>query len=143
MRGYPFFTLAIASSYEEVFNALVRLAPKPEYLNIQNNELFAPSISADQPAPGWSRLVVAGATTQIQTRRATHTASRLQQRLHGVRQHAAQAHLQEGEGPVSQQRAEPAARGVGQEESRSTACIWPHSGDIIRSTGSSVTRVLT
>merc|ERR1711983_524915 len=26
--------LAIASSYEEVFNALVRLAPKPEYLNI-------------------------------------------------------------------------------------------------------------
>ena len=59
--------LAIASSYEEVFNALVRLAPKPEYLNIQNNELFAPlhiAVLTNQPRMV-RRLVVAGATTQI------------------------------------------------------------------------------
>ena len=59
--------LAIASSYDEVFNALVRLAPKPEYLNIQNNELFAPlhiAVLTNQPQMV-RRLVVAGATTQI------------------------------------------------------------------------------
>ena len=59
--------LAIASSYEDVVNALVRLAPKPEYLNIQNNELYAPlhiAVLTNQPGMV-RRLVVAGATTQI------------------------------------------------------------------------------
>merc|ERR1712018_213473 len=59
--------LAIASNYEDVVNALVRLAPKPEYLNIQNNELYAPlhiAVLTNQPNMV-RKLVVAGATTQI------------------------------------------------------------------------------
>jgi len=59
--------LAIASNYEDVFNAIVRLAPKPEYLNIQNNELWAPlhiAVLTNQPTMV-RKLVVAGATTQI------------------------------------------------------------------------------
>merc|ERR1712121_19479 len=59
--------LAIASNYEDVVNALVRLAPKPEYLNIQNNELYAPlhiAVLTNQPNIV-RKLVVAGATTQI------------------------------------------------------------------------------
>jgi len=59
--------LAIASSYEDVVNALVRLAPKPDYLNIQNNELYAPlhiAVLTNQPVVV-RRLVVAGAATHI------------------------------------------------------------------------------
>merc|ERR1712121_456333 len=59
--------LAIASNYEDVVNALVRLAPEPEYLNIQNNELYAPlhiAVLTNQPNMV-RKLVVAGATTQI------------------------------------------------------------------------------
>merc|ERR1711944_224709 len=59
--------LAIASNYEDVVNALVRLAPKPEYLNIQNDELYAPlhiAVLTNQPNMV-RKLVVAGATTQI------------------------------------------------------------------------------
>merc|ERR1712121_438062 len=59
--------LAIASNYEDVVNALVRLAPKPGYLNIHNNELYAPlhiAVLTNQPNIV-RKLVVAGATTQI------------------------------------------------------------------------------
>jgi len=59
--------LAIASSYEDVVNALVRLAPKPDYLNIQNNELYAPlhiAVLTNQPSIV-RRLVVAGAATHV------------------------------------------------------------------------------
>ena len=59
--------LAIASSYGDVVTALGRLAPAPEYLNIQNCELYAPlhiAVLTNQPAMV-RRLVVAGAATQI------------------------------------------------------------------------------
>merc|ERR1712121_412387 len=58
---------SLSINYEDVVNALVRLAPKPEYLNIQNNELYAPlhiAVLTNQPNMV-RKLVVAGATTQI------------------------------------------------------------------------------
>ena len=59
--------LAIASGFTEVVFALIRMAPHPSYLDIQNNELYAPlhiAVLMDQPAMV-RRLVVAGATTDI------------------------------------------------------------------------------
>ena len=57
--------LAIASGYQEVVAAMVRLAPHPDCLNLQNNELYAPlhiAVLTDQPGLV-RRLVVAGART--------------------------------------------------------------------------------
>jgi NF-kappa-B inhibitor alpha len=59
--------LAIASGFAGVVFALIRMAPHPSYLDIQNNELYAPlhiAVLMDQPAMV-RRLVVAGATTDI------------------------------------------------------------------------------
>jgi len=59
--------LAIASGYQEVVFAMVRLAPHPDYLNLQNNELYAPlhiAVLTNQPVLV-RRLVVAGAKTSI------------------------------------------------------------------------------
>ena len=55
------------SSYGDVVTALGRLAPAPEYLNIQNCELYVPlhiAVLTNQPAMVRC-LVVAGAGTQI------------------------------------------------------------------------------
>jgi len=57
--------LAIASGYEKAVFALIRLAPHPGYLNLQNNELYAPlhiAVLTNQPSLV-RRLVVAGAGT--------------------------------------------------------------------------------
>ena len=57
--------LAIASGYEEVVFALIRQAPEPAYLNLQNNELYAPlhiAVLTNQPSLV-RRLVVGGALT--------------------------------------------------------------------------------
>eukprot|EP00092_Neocalanus_flemingeri_P006219 GFUD01006693.1.p1 GENE.GFUD01006693.1~~GFUD01006693.1.p1 ORF type:complete len:392 (-),score=68.91 GFUD01006693.1:220-1395(-) len=59
--------LAIASGFTEVVFALIRMAPHPAYLDIQNNELYAPlhiAVLMNQPSMV-RRLVVAGATTSI------------------------------------------------------------------------------
>jgi len=59
--------LAIASGFTEVVFALIRMAPHPNYLDIQNNELWAPlhiAVLMNQPNIV-RRLVVAGATTDI------------------------------------------------------------------------------
>ena len=59
--------LAIASGYEKAVFALIRLAPHPGYLNLQNNELYAPlhiAVLTNQPSLV-RRLVVAGAGTCI------------------------------------------------------------------------------
>ena len=59
--------LAIASGYVEVVNALVRMAPHPYYLSIQNNASYAPlhiAILQNQPAIV-RRLVVAGARLDV------------------------------------------------------------------------------
>lgn len=59
--------LAIASGFSEVVYALIRMAPDPSYLDIQNNELWAPlhiAVLMNQPNLV-RRLVVAGATTDI------------------------------------------------------------------------------
>jgi len=59
--------LAIASGFTEVVFALIRMAPHPAYLDIQNNELYAPlhiAVLMNQPNMV-RRLVVAGATTGI------------------------------------------------------------------------------
>jgi len=59
--------LAIASGFTEVVFALIRMAPHPAYLDIQNNELYAPlHIAVLMNEPNMvRRLVVAGATTNI------------------------------------------------------------------------------
>jgi len=59
--------LAIASGFVEVVFALIRMAPHPSYLDIQNNELYAPlHIAVLMNQPGMvRRLVVAGATSEI------------------------------------------------------------------------------
>jgi ankyrin repeat protein len=59
--------LAIASGFVEVVFALIRMAPHPSYLDIQNNELYAPlHIAVLMNQAGMvRRLVVAGATTDI------------------------------------------------------------------------------
>jgi len=57
--------LAIASGYEKAVFALIRLAPHPGYLNLQNNELYPPlhiAVLTNQPSLV-RRLVVAGAGT--------------------------------------------------------------------------------
>jgi len=57
--------LAIASGYEEVVFAMIRLAPHQDCLNLQNNELYAPlhiAVLTDQPSLV-RRLVVGGART--------------------------------------------------------------------------------
>ena len=59
--------LAIASGWSEVVFALIRMAPHPAYLDIQNNELYAPlhiAVLMNQPTMV-RRLVVAGATNDI------------------------------------------------------------------------------
>merc|ERR1711936_172527 len=59
--------LAIASGFTEVVFALIRMAPHSTYLDIQNNELYAPlhiAVLMNQPNMV-RRLVVAGATTSI------------------------------------------------------------------------------
>jgi len=59
--------LAIASGFTEVVFALIRMAPHPTYLDIQNNELYAPlhiAVLMNQPNMV-RRLVVAGATNDI------------------------------------------------------------------------------
>jgi len=59
--------LAIASGWSEVVFALIRMAPHPAYLDIQNNELYAPlhiAVLMNQPNMV-RRLVVAGATNDI------------------------------------------------------------------------------
>jgi len=59
--------LAIASGYTEVVFALIRMAPHPAYLNIQNNEQYAPlHIAVLMNLPNIVRgLIVAGATNEI------------------------------------------------------------------------------
>ena len=62
--------LAVAEGVTEVVFALIRLAPHPAYLDIQNNELYAPlhiAVLVNQPRLV-RRLVVAGATTDIRDR---------------------------------------------------------------------------
>jgi len=57
--------LAIASGYEEVVVAMIRLAPHQDCLNLQNNELYAPlhiAVLTNQPSLV-RRLVVGGART--------------------------------------------------------------------------------
>ena len=59
--------LAIASGFTEVVFALVRMAPHPDFLDIQNNELYAPlhiAVLMNQPNMV-RRLIVAGATNDI------------------------------------------------------------------------------
>ena len=60
--------LAIASGYVEVVHALIRMAPHPDYLSIQNNAMYAPlhiAVLQNQPKVA-RRLVVAGARLDIQ-----------------------------------------------------------------------------
>jgi len=59
--------LAIASGFTEVVFALIRMAPNCSYLDVQNNELWAPlHIAVLMNHPNIvRRLVVAGATTDI------------------------------------------------------------------------------
>ena len=62
--------LAVAEGVMEVVFALIRMAPHPAYLDIQNNELYAPlhlAVLVNQPRMV-RRLVVAGATTDIRDR---------------------------------------------------------------------------
>ena len=62
--------LAIAEGVTEVVFALIKMAPHPNYLDIQNNELYAPlhiAVLVNQPRMV-RRLVVAGATTNIRDR---------------------------------------------------------------------------
>lgn len=62
--------LAVAEGVTEVVFALIRLAPHPAYLDIQNKELYAPlhiAVLVNQPRLV-RRLVVAGATTDIRDR---------------------------------------------------------------------------
>jgi hypothetical protein len=57
--------LAIADGATEIVFALIRMAPDPSYLDIQNNELYAPlhiAVLVNQQAMV-RRLVVAGAAT--------------------------------------------------------------------------------
>jgi ankyrin only family protein len=59
--------LAIASGFTEVVFALIRMAPHPDVLDIQNNELYAPlhiAVLMNQPNMV-RRLIVAGATNDI------------------------------------------------------------------------------
>merc|ERR1712180_91599 len=59
--------LAIASGWSEVVFALIRMAPHPDFLDIQNNELYAPlhiAVLMNQPNMV-RRLIVAGATSDI------------------------------------------------------------------------------
>merc|ERR1719221_2536647 len=59
--------LAIASGFTEVVFALIRMAPHPDFLDIQNNELYAPlhiAVLMNQPNMV-RRLIVAGATSDI------------------------------------------------------------------------------
>merc|ERR1719500_968733 len=59
--------LAIVSGFVEIVFALIRMAPHPAYLDIQNNELYAPlhiAVLMNQPNMV-RRLVVAGATNDI------------------------------------------------------------------------------
>merc|ERR1712038_1379331 len=58
---------AIASGFTEVVFALIRMAPHPDFLDIQNNELYAPlhiAVLMNQPNMV-RRLIVAGATSDI------------------------------------------------------------------------------
>jgi len=59
--------LAIVSGFTEVVFALIRMAPNPSYLDVQNNQLWAPlHIAVMMNHPNIvRRLVVAGATTDI------------------------------------------------------------------------------
>ena len=59
--------LAIASGYVEVVHALIRMAPHPDYLSIQNNAMYAPlHIAVLQNQPNVARrLVIAGARLDI------------------------------------------------------------------------------
>jgi len=62
--------LAIADGATEIVFALIRMAPDPSYLDIQNNELYAPlhiAVLVNQQAMV-RRLVVAGAQTDIRDR---------------------------------------------------------------------------
>jgi len=59
--------LALAEGVTDVVFALIRLAPHPSFLDIQNKELYAPlhiAVLVNQPRMV-RRLVVAGATTDI------------------------------------------------------------------------------
>jgi len=59
--------LAIASGAADVVFALIRMAPHPVYLDIQNNELYAPlhiAVLMNQPTMV-RRLIIAGATNDI------------------------------------------------------------------------------
>jgi len=62
--------LAIADGATEIVFALIRMAPDPSYLDIQNNEMYAPlhiAVLVNQQAMV-RRLVVAGAQTDIRDR---------------------------------------------------------------------------
>eukprot|EP00088_Acartia_fossae_P054739 TRINITY_DN6314_c0_g1_i2.p1 TRINITY_DN6314_c0_g1~~TRINITY_DN6314_c0_g1_i2.p1 ORF type:complete len:456 (-),score=145.78 TRINITY_DN6314_c0_g1_i2:4-1371(-) len=62
--------LAIADGATEIVFALIRMAPHPSFLDIQNNEMYAPlhiAVLVNQPAMV-RRLVVAGAATDIRDR---------------------------------------------------------------------------
>ena len=62
--------LAVADGVAEVVLALIRMAPNPTFLDIQNNELYAPihlAVLVNQPAMV-RQLVVAGAATDIRDR---------------------------------------------------------------------------
>ncbi len=62
--------LAIASGYVDVVYALIRMAPHPDYLSIQNNALYSPlhiAVLQNQPAVV-RRLVVAGARLDVRDR---------------------------------------------------------------------------
>jgi len=59
--------LAIASGFTEVVFALIRMAPHPDFLDIQNNELYAPlhiAVLMNQPTMV-RRLIIAGAINDI------------------------------------------------------------------------------
>ena len=62
--------LAIASGFVDVVYALVRMAPHPDYLSIQNNALYSPlhiAVLQNQPSVV-RRLVVAGARLDVRDR---------------------------------------------------------------------------
>lgn len=62
--------LAIASGFVDVVDALIRMAPHPDYLSIQNNAMYSPlhiAVLQNQPAVV-RRLVVSGARLDVRDR---------------------------------------------------------------------------
>ena len=103
--------LAIASGYEEVVSALIRHAPEAGYLNLQNNELYAPlhiAVLTNQPSLV-RRLVVGGA----------RTCSRDQEGNTPLHLASKRGHLQCAEAllrPISAEESESAAGSLGMEQ---------------------------